>query len=61
MQPRGRLAHREAVGPARQHQDLVLHARDADDGGKGVAAGIEAVAVGDEVVDQLRNCASDPR
>ena len=52
MQPRGHLADRESGGARDEHQDLVLHAGDAGDGGEGVAAGVEPVAVGDEVVDQ---------
>ena len=40
------------VGARDQHQDLVLHAGDAGDRGEGVAAGVKAVAVGDQVVDQ---------
>jgi hypothetical protein len=47
------FAHRQARVAAEQHEDLVLHAGYADDAGERVAAGVQAMAVGDEVVDQL--------
>jgi len=40
------------AGARDEHQDLVLRPGDADDRGEGVAAAVQAVAVGDEIVDQ---------
>ncbi len=53
VQPRRHLADRHAFGTADQHEDLVLRARDAGDRGERVAAGVELVAVGDQIMDQI--------